>query len=475
MKLSKTFRHFGEITLMALVITAINFFFPDNPGFLNSVINPYLFFALFASVYYGLYKGLYSAVLMVFLVALPFPFIRVAYWPELAVTDYWRDLADKAMIPGIMTLLGIIIFGAVRDSSFSRIQKLKARLKTISREKGILKRETNALKLVNAELDGRVLTQEDSIIALYTRIHGLYSLSLEKALDALVEAVERFAGATSCSIWEYKKEYKYLILKAHTRSEDYVFRGMTLMADDCIEGWVVRNNILFSAKMLIKNEGIKKMDTGRNLFTVPILAGHNIWGVLNIEELPFEKYNLYTEKLLLLIMALAGPALDRAIEYDTFAVHEAVHPVSGLPAFSQFFVILETELNRVNIEKQTLSIFILELTNYPELAGELGKELVFRFYTGLSESIKKLSEGHARVFHYKSDSQICLLYPNLDYDGASLFCLNLLEMINTAEWHVRAQIIIPEIILGYASLGESQHSADELINVAENLLEMQKL
>lgn len=104
-----------------------------------------------------------------------------------------------------------------------------------------------------------------------------------------------------------------------------------------------------------------------------------------------------------------------------------------------------------------------------------GKETVFRFFLDMAEDIKNLSSGKAIFFHYKGDNQFSLLYPNLDFDGCSVFCLQVLEILNQKEYNLDGRIIKPEIIVGYASLGEKDNSADALINVADNLLEMQKI
>ncbi len=68
-----------------------------------------------------------------------------------------------------------------------------------------------------------------------------------------------------------------------------------------------------------------------------------------------------------------------------------------------------------------------------------------------------------------------MLYPHLDYDGASLFSLETLGMINEKEWTLNEQIVNLEVMIGYASLSEEQLEAEGLLQIAENILEMQKV
>jgi GGDEF domain-containing protein len=464
-----------EILLFSAIITCINFFFRPDAGFFSAIFNPYLALSLLAASYYGRYYGIASLFISAFFILVPLSITWEALYPKTLTQQYWKVLVDRSVIPCSITLIGAFFFGTLRDSLKKKYDKVRALLTRISREKGILKKETRGLKITNRELEKRLSTQKDSIISLYLRIQGLYTLNLKNSLALILGTVQRFTGATSCSIWEYVQEYKQLLLRLSAGWENKSDAATVVAVDNSIEGWVVRNNMLFSVKMVLSQENLRKLDTGRNIYTAPILSGHKIWGVLNIEKLPFEKYNLYTEKLLLMILALAAPAIERAIEYESFMVKEPVNAITGLPPFSQFYVFLEMEISRVSEEKATLSIIIIESANYSELVNDLGKETVFRYFLEMVEDIKQLSGGKAIFFHYKSDNQFALLYPNLDYDGCSAFCLQILETLNQKEYNLEGRVIKPEVTIGYASLGEKDNSATALIDVAENLLEMQKV
>ena len=170
--------------------------------------------------------------------------------------------------------------GLIRDSLSKRDRDAKGRLSSFTRDKGLLKRQVRALQSANSELEERISRQEDSITSLYSQVQVLNSLNLAKALQAILEMVRRFIGATRCSIWEHRQEAKSLALVASIGGGE----GATGMLPDesSIEGWVVRNNMMFSVKMLLTNEPLAKLDTGRNIMTLPITAGRRIWGVLNI-------------------------------------------------------------------------------------------------------------------------------------------------------------------------------------------------
>lgn len=464
-----------EILVFPLAFVAINLFFPEYPGFLGSPFNPYLVFILIAAANYGKIGSIVSFIFSVLLIMAPFPFLRALFYGLPVENRYWIDLLDKGAITFSIFLITSFIIGVIRDSFQEKYYGVKEKLKIVARGKGLLQRETKALKKVNFELEKRVLTQKDSIISLYSRIQKLYSSNFKKSLEIIIETITSFTGATSCSIWEYKQEEKALLLLMESGWNEEDKTLTRIETEHSIEGWVVRNNIMFSAKMVMQYDNLKQMDSGRNIFTVPILAGLKVWGVLNIESLPFEKYNLYNEKLLLIIMTLIAPTLERAIQYENFSLTDSVDPVTNLPLFSQFYNVLGKEITRIQMEKGNLSIVILEMNNYSDLIKEFTKKDILKILKILADKIEELAQNKAFFYHYKSDNQLSLIYPDLSFDGCSLFCLNLLEMINSNEWVIHEKIIYPEIILGYSSVGGKEITTDEVISAAENLLDMQKV
>ena len=85
------------------------------------------------------------------------------------------------------------------------------------------------------------------------------------------------------------------------------------------------------------------------------------------------------------------------------------------------------------------------------------------------------SHNQARFFQYKSVHQLAALYPGLDFDGTSQLCLEILSAINQTNWEIDEKSVDLEMILGYSTLGKEEVGADDMLEVAENLLEMQKV
>ena len=475
MRSQKPITRIGELLLFPIAIGAVNLFFRDNPGFFRGSFNPYLLLALIVAVYYGKYYGLLSLLFSSLIIALPLPFVLSIFQPGTWGPSYWADLRSVAPVPMAATLVSAYILGLIRDAQAGRLAKAKERVRLFSRQKGGLLKQKRVLETINQELEQRVSRQQDSITALHSEIQELYSLNLDKALETILSTVQRFSGATEVSIWQVHPETKDLHLVVSRGSDENGSRPTVISVENSIEGWVLRNNTVFSVKMLGQYENLRQMDRGHNIMTFPVAAGRKIWGVLNIADMPFAKYNLYTEKLVTMILALAAPALERAVEYEAVVTQAEVHPVTGLPGFTQFFSLLKNTLLRARRNKETLSVLILELTNFDTLSESFGRANVLQRVSQLAGQLVILSKNKANLFHYKDENQIAVLYPHLDYDGASLFSLETLSMINEKEWILQEQKVNLEVMVGYASLSEEQLEAEGLLQIAENILEMQKV
>lgn len=465
----------GELLLFSLFIGAINIIFSQNPGFFKTFFNPYLFLSLVVASYYGKYYGFLSIIFSALTILLPLPLMLTLFYPVEFNIHYYQALETASLLTLALALIGVYVFGMIRDFYTRQVRASREGIKRFSREKGLLLKEVRALKEVNREIEERISRQQDSVTALYSRIQELYSLNQQKVLAAILEMVQKFSGATSASIWELNVKEKNLQLAASFGRQQEDMGRTTLPAEQSIEGWVVRNNMMFSVKMLLQYENLRKMDSGRNLMTLPVYSGRKTWGVLNIEDMPFIKYNHHTEKLLLMISSLAAPALERAIEYEAVTKQAEVNKYTGFPQYTEFFMLLEKMLERAVIEQGTLSVIIMELINFDSLAADFDRKSVFALMIELAEELRNLSRNKATIFHYKDENQVVLLCPNLDFDGTSLLSLETLGIINEREWRINDKAVALDVVLGYAALGEKEMTGEKIMQVAENIVEMQKV
>ncbi|MBA7574277.1 hypothetical protein ES708_16082 [subsurface metagenome] len=176
-----------------------------------------------------------------------------------------------------------------------------------------------------------------------------------------------------------------------------------------------------------------------------------------------------------MISSLVAPALERAIEYEAVTRQAEVNSYTGLPQYTEFFTLLEKLLERAVIEQGTLSVIIMELINFDSLVADFDRKSVFALMIELAAELRKLSQNKAIIFHYKDENQVVLLCPNLDFDGTSLLSLETLGIVNEREWRINDKAVDMDVILGYAALGEKEMTGEKILQVAENIVEMQKV
>ncbi len=465
---TKVFRKITELFFLSLFLYFINWFFPENPGYFQSSLNPYYLIAALISAYYGRNYGYLS-------LGFSLVFILIPIITEFVITTYWKTLWDLANFQIPVILILIYLLGMIHHSFVSQIKNQRLYMKKVSLDKNKLQKELSSVSSVNRELEERVLRQQDSVTALYTQVKAMHSQNLSKTLGVLISTVQKFSWAEKASIWEYEKESKQLVMVANVGWDSDDVLNTIESVDSSINGWVFRNDRIFSVRMLLEYENLSVMDNERNILTFPINLSNSIWGVLNIEAMPFPKYNLYTEKLLAILIDLAGTAIERAVDYEALIEYNEVNPDTNLPSVSQLFTFIENEIKKSSENQSVFSVIILELTEFDDLIKLYGDKRIYKLLLLMLDKLHSLSGSMVDFFHYKEKNQIAMYYPNIDYDGASLFCLESLGVINSYNWTINDNKVLLDVILGYSSVGSEDINAEDLLNLAENLIEMQKV
>jgi polysaccharide biosynthesis protein PelD len=471
---SKRKIHLIEALFTPFVLFGINLLFPGNPGFASLFFLPFTIMAMFFASFNGTLYGFTALGVSIFLFSVPLPFLLDLIYRTGVSPEYWHQLLQVGMIGLPAAALLVYLFGMLRKQFAGALITIRNRYREMVKRNHRLSVQSRSLYQVYQELEERLSRQQESIMSLYNQVKRVDTVSVSAVLGVLLQTVQQFTKASSLSVWKHTPALGTMQLTAARGWGGEENREAEIPIEGSIEGWVVRNNKYFSVRMLLQFENLKRIDRGRNLITFPIEIGNSIWGVLNIEEMPFIKYNQYSERLLFIIISLLEPPLQKAIEYEDIIRKEEFDTLTGLPLFTSFYKMLSEDLKRKRTEGGTLTMMIIEIVNYPQLVGEFGKEKAHRFLPEIVKAVNEASGNAGQCFRYKEDNQLCFIFPNLDYDGASLYCLEILELMNSEGWEIEGQPVMLEGIIGFSSFTGTQ-SADELIDSAENLLAMQKV
>ena len=467
MTINKQIKYFTESAALLIIVLFINILLkPADPGFSEILYTPYIAAALFSAVYHGRRFGLFNIV---------FTAAAVTVFSMIHSGIFRPNLHKQDMIIFASSVFFIYIFGSIREIDRLKIKNIKEHLRKTTKDCYRTKKLSAAQIAINREMEERVSGQRGSITTLYNQMHQLDSLNLDKSLDVLVETVKIFSEATKLSIWTRSPSPGFLHCVAAANRDNTLDATSLLNIDDSIEGWVFRNNRVVSVRMINNYENLRKMDTGRNIITMPIQLNKKVWGVLNIEDMPFVKYNSHTEKLLEIIINLAEPALSRAVEHDRQVQQSETDTDTMLPLFSQLYNTLNRYIQASSNDKTQISLLIIEIQNFNALSEKFPPSKLKKLFLNLTDELLLASAGLAEFFMYKSDNQMAVLIPGIDSDGTALLCLEILETINSAAWHIGTEEVFIEVIIGYGSLGDNATDTDGLIKHAETLLEIQKI
>jgi len=473
MRGSKT-THWIEGLGSGLLLALCGLLRPGDPLFAGLCFLPQALLPVIVAALLGALPGFLTLVGET-LAALALPALSHALGLRLVAMDP-RALFAAARIPAAASLLCAVAAGFVRDSAVSSSERLLGRVRELAHKNIQLEKVNGALTSLSDELERRVSGQRDSVSALYARTRKMDSLDMTKVLTSLLEAVVAFSQADAASVYEYDHEAKDLVLRTSTGPEP----EKRLPLDGCIEGWVFRNDSLFSLRMLDEYLNLSHIDVGRSILTYPLKSGDLPWGVLNIQEMPFYRYNIVTEKNLGVVVAIAAPYIKKAVDFRDQILSHPRNEITGLPGYGELMRLLGDELSRRVPRRLSVSVVVVEILDFDKLVFAHSGPKAFAL---LKEFVDLASSGETRVraFHYLEDGQVAFVLPDRDRDGASLFCLSLTENTGEHAWLLDGKSVRIETAFGLAAFPGAARvkagalgDAETLLAEAEQVLELSK-
>ena len=469
-------RYLIEALVLAIAAFGLNVLAPEDPGLLDAAVNPYLLAAFVMAALRGWVPGYLALAAGAALAYLAFEVLPGAP-VRFTITADWAA-ADPLAHPRLPTLaltgvLGVLLFGLIHFTHAARARRLRREADDLGRERDTAGRQRTALLAAASELERRVSGQRDSLAYLHARWGELSSQNVEDTLFVVLDTVTELTGADRCSLWQLDAAGGELVVRvtAGWHDEDPAERRLPVAGS--IEGWALRNDRLFSAKHLARYDTLRRLDRGTVVYAAPLRAGARAWGVIVVEDLPFERFNGHTEHLLLLVAAVAAAPLEQAITFESGLEPADRSAETGYPRFGQLARVLPSVVAARADDGGSLSVVLIEVVNYHRLVSASGIGRTAGVVARVFRAAKEIAAGSVRCFHYKHDGQLALICPALDFDGAALFALDFLRWAAETTWPDDTGELRPEFAVGYSSLARGVDDTDALLSMAENLLAMQ--
>jgi hypothetical protein len=470
MRLAVRTRKILESLAVTLIPFALNIGFYKDPGFVDWYGLPYLLTPLIFGGFYGLAWGFLQLVL-----AILAGFVLAPSLTGILSLVWLQNLVQALKFSGPLCVLGWLAVGFFYRRQSQLKRNLLARLRTIVREKTGLKRKAGSLERVNQILESRVASQKDSITLLRSQVHKLASLNLNQALDTMLETIHLFTDMKSGSIWVPKTDSARLSTAAVFGWTANPGRSTSVGLDDSVEGYVFRNGKPFSVRMVLGTQEFFKLNFDHNLLTLPIRVKGRVWGVLNIEDLPFERYSLYTESVLEILLSLIEPYLADILDHEALFQHREIDADTGLPQLTQLYRTLEHDLKHLAENSGQISLVVIEVSNFADLLKNWSRSDLKQLFPKIKLAFDEIHKMKSRAFHFKTDSQVAFVFSGLDQDGTSFLCLDLLSIIPRLGLEIQHQSVPLEVIVGFSASHDAGNSGQAMIEIAEDLLELQRL
>jgi hypothetical protein len=445
---------------------------PADPTFAGASFLPQALVAIMTASFLGAAPGAWALV-GASLTALVLSLIGPYPGPRLAAGDL-RALFDAARIPAAIAIGCVLATGWLRDAEDSGRIRLFRRIRDLVHKNVQLKKMNGVLSSLSEELERRVSGQRDSVSALYSRVMKMDSTDIDKVLTGFLEAIVAFSQASAATVYEYDAKAGALILKASLGpgEEEHV------PLEGTVEGWVFRYNSLFSLRMVGERINLANVDVGRSVLAYPLKMGELPWGVLNIREMPFYRYNLITEKNIGVIVNLASSYIKQAVDFRERAQRLPRNEITGLPGFDELLGRLREELELRTGRGLSVALVIVELLGFERLESARSKPKAFSLLKRFAEASIAEAGSRAFAYHFRQDGQLAFILPDLDRNGASLFGLDLTKSASSIQWMIDGEDAYFEIAIGLSafpgsSLVESvgaEAKVNTLVAEAESIL-----
>ncbi|PIE67158.1 MAG: hypothetical protein CSA23_05235 [Deltaproteobacteria bacterium] len=406
------------IILGLSILAAVNFlWFSNKLGFMGIHPHPYWLVVLPMAARYGFQTGAFSGVLA----GLTLLGMQKLGQPDLPL-DRLLDIGNLTL--PVLFISGGILLGEIREAQKRRHEVLEDNHKALITRYQELNHRYDALNRAKQELDTHIISQEQTLTTVYEAAKGLKSLQEKDIYPAVVEIVVDFLSADACSI--YILDDNRLVLMAGRDADASFQRKKALPVDEGLVGTAVASRQTVSLNTLTNSDQFADMAAAGIIICVPLLnEKQQVLGVLNIEKLPFIKFNPESVRLASIIGEWCGSAIENARTYQDTRDKNISDDVTGAYTYPYFRKRLREEFMRSRRYGQNLSLIVLDIDDFKEIEEGHQQDIL----TVISLVFQNKLRAVDMFFHDQDASRYYILLPGTALDGARVVDRKMIEEI----------------------------------------------
>lgn len=445
-----------EILLGYAILIAINlFWFRDNIGFVGVKYHPFWIVILLVAARYGfrggLMAGLSAAVILLALIKTTNPIITAK---TLITYEYLET-------PLLFIVVGTFL-GELRQNQKRKYRDVKTKYETLKKNNTNLIENFKALNDAKKELDTRIIGQEQTVSTLYDAAQDLKSLKEADIYPAVLGILTQFVGAEKCSIYMLSNDK--LKLADNSGWEENHNHPTEINLNEGMMGQAFSTKSTTSVNYMLKVENISEFINLNMVVSSPITNNsEQVMGVLNIEKLPFIKFNPQAIRMTSLIADWCGSAIENARTYKETKDKNISDDVTGAYTFSYLNERLTEEFQRAFRYKLILGILFIEIEDFTYITDDFKHDVL----SVLGFVLKNNTRRTDFLFNYSKPGQFVFVLPHTNNQGIKVLSNKILKEIYEFKFkpYTEEERYL-EIKCGIAEFDNKVKSPDDLIKLA---------
>ncbi len=445
-----------EILLGFAVMIAINIlFFKDDMGFYSFRYHPYWIIILAIAARYGFRGGLMASIMGgIMMLSL----IKISE-PDFAIKQLIRFKYLET--PFLFIVVGSFL-GELREMQKRQFDNLNNVYKELQESFGILSIKYDTVNTAKQELNTRIISQEQTISTLYESAQALKSLKEEDIYPAVLKILKEFVSVEKCSI--YMASGDKLKMIANLGWQEGNNHPLEVGFDEEIMERAFSTNQTVSINDILKAEKSHNFSDLNLIISAPITTSNKVvLGVLNIEKMPFVKFNPQSIKMASLLANWCGSALENASIYKEIKDKDITDDITGAYTYGYLCMRIKEDFDMAHRYKFTFGILVLEIVKY-KLISETKKQEVLPVFSSIFKSIVRNTD---LLFDGSDPGSFVFLFPFTPLKGINIVKRKLIIAIDEFKFKpYDDENRLLEFNVGVAEFNDKLKTHTELIHMA---------
>lgn len=284
--------------VLFIIFLCINEFAASSISF--GTLNIMIIYIAMISAIYGMNQGIVANIL------------AIAYLLNIYSSQN-RDLLTlmldyRIMGEILLCMSTALVVGYYSNKREIKVSEAKEKVEFLNERYDFLEKLSQDVFAEKVELERQILNSENSIGKLYAIISRLDSLETEDILNNAISVLEEILDNDTIAIYSTSKSGEYMRLEVQSNNASCKMdKSINVKKSSEIYRKLVEDNFYIN----------KRMDTGLPQVMGAICDGDKMKAVVTINEIEFEKMNLYYENLLKITIKLISAAISKAIAYQS--------------------------------------------------------------------------------------------------------------------------------------------------------------